>query len=51
MMLEVVTFYLVGIGLYHLFIGPLPLAERISGRNLQALFTTWLYTPSKPAHP
>jgi aminopeptidase N len=25
------------------------LSERISGRNLGALFTTWLYTPSKPA--
>jgi aminopeptidase N len=27
------------------------LAEHLSGRNLGALFTTWLYTPSKPAHP
>ncbi|AGL19135.1 peptidase M1 membrane alanine aminopeptidase [Actinoplanes sp. N902-109] len=27
------------------------LAERVSGRNLDALFTAWLYTPSKPAHP
>jgi len=26
-------------------------AERISGRDLDALFTAWLYTPSKPAHP
>jgi aminopeptidase N len=26
-------------------------AERISGRDLGALFTAWLYTPSKPAHP
>src|SRR5690242_1127762 len=25
------------------------LAEHISGRNLGALFTAWLYTPSKPA--
>ncbi|WP_433368101.1 M1 family metallopeptidase [Actinoplanes sp. CA-142083] len=25
------------------------LAERISGRDLGALFTAWLYTPSKPA--
>jgi len=24
------------------------LAERISGRQLDAFFTTWLYTPSKP---
>ncbi|NMO49943.1 M1 family metallopeptidase [Actinoplanes sp. TBRC 11911] len=27
------------------------LAERISGKDLSALFTTWLYTPSKPANP
>jgi hypothetical protein len=27
------------------------LAERISGQNLDELFTTWLYTPSKPAEP
>jgi aminopeptidase N len=27
------------------------LAEHVSGRNLGALFTTWLYTPSKPAQP
>jgi aminopeptidase N len=27
------------------------LAERISGRDLRALFTAWLYTTSKPAHP
>ncbi|WP_030436787.1 M1 family metallopeptidase [Actinoplanes subtropicus] len=27
------------------------LAERISGRDLDGLFTAWLYTPSKPAHP
>jgi aminopeptidase N len=27
------------------------LAERLSGRDLGPLFTTWLYTPSKPAHP
>jgi aminopeptidase N len=27
------------------------LAERLSGRDLGALFTTWLYTTSKPAHP
>jgi aminopeptidase N len=27
------------------------LAERISGRDLDALFTAWLYTASKPAHP
>jgi aminopeptidase N len=26
-------------------------AERISGQNLEALFTAWLYTPAKPAHP
>jgi aminopeptidase N len=26
-------------------------AERISGRDLGALFTAWLYTPAKPAHP
>jgi aminopeptidase N len=26
-------------------------AERISGRDLGPLFTAWLYTPSKPAHP
>ena len=26
-------------------------AERIAGRDLGALFTAWLYTPSKPAHP
>ena len=26
-------------------------AERVSGRDLGALFTAWLYTPSKPAHP
>ncbi|MEU4420270.1 M1 family metallopeptidase [Actinoplanes sp. NPDC024001] len=26
-------------------------AERVSGRDLDALFTAWLYTPSKPAHP
>ena len=25
------------------------LAKRISGKNLDALFTAWLYTPSKPA--
>ena len=36
-MLEVVTFYLVGIGLYHLFIGPLPLAERIGLDTLNKL--------------
>jgi len=24
------------------------LAERISGRQLDALFTTWLFTPAKP---
>jgi len=24
------------------------LADRISGRNLDALFQAWLYTPSKP---
>jgi aminopeptidase N len=27
------------------------LAEHISGRDLGGLFTTWLYTPAKPAHP
>jgi aminopeptidase N len=27
------------------------LAERLSGRDLGALFTAWLYTSSKPAHP
>ena len=27
------------------------LAERTSGKDLGALFTAWLYTPSKPAHP
>ncbi len=27
------------------------LAERISGKDLGALFTAWLYTASKPAHP
>jgi aminopeptidase N len=27
------------------------LAQHLSGRNLGALFTAWLYTPSKPAHP
>jgi aminopeptidase N len=27
------------------------LAEHTSGRDLGALFTAWLYTPSKPAHP
>jgi aminopeptidase N len=27
------------------------LAERISGRDLDGLFSAWLYTPSKPAHP
>lgn len=27
------------------------LAERLSGRDLGALFTAWLYTPAKPAHP
>jgi aminopeptidase N len=27
------------------------LSERISHKNLDALFTAWLYTPSKPAHP
>ncbi|MEV6845743.1 M1 family metallopeptidase [Actinoplanes sp. NPDC051411] len=27
------------------------LAEHISGHDLGALFTVWLYTPSKPAHP
>jgi aminopeptidase N len=27
------------------------LAERTSGRRLGALFTAWLYTTSKPAHP
>ena len=26
-------------------------AERVSGRDLGALFTAWLYTPSKPAQP
>ena len=26
-------------------------AERISGRQLDALFNAWLYTPSKPAAP
>ena len=36
-MLEVVAFYLVGIGLYHLFIGPLPLAERIGLDTLNKL--------------
>jgi uncharacterized membrane protein YqhA len=36
-MLEVVAFYLVGIGLYHLFIGPLPLAERIGLDSLNKL--------------
>jgi aminopeptidase N len=24
------------------------LAERVSGRQLDALFTTWLFTPAKP---
>lgn len=27
------------------------LAERVSGEQLDALFTTWLYTPGKPARP
>jgi aminopeptidase N len=27
------------------------LAERVSGEQLDPLFTTWLHTPSKPAHP
>lgn len=27
------------------------LAERISGRDLDAFFTTWLFTPSKPVVP
>ena len=27
------------------------LAEHLSGRDLGAFFTTWLYTASKPAHP
>jgi hypothetical protein len=26
-------------------------AERVSGRDLGALFTAWLYPTSKPAHP
>ena len=27
------------------------LAERVSGEQLDVLFTTWLYTPGKPARP
>jgi len=38
-MLEVVAFYLVGVGLYHLFIGRLPLAERIGLDTLDKLET------------
>ena len=30
---------------------PVALAEHISGRDLGALFTAWLYTPTKPPHP
>jgi aminopeptidase N len=29
----------------------LRLSERVSGEQLDALFTTWLYTPGKPARP
>jgi uncharacterized membrane protein YqhA len=38
-MLEVVAFYLVGVGLYHLFIAPLPLAQRIGLDSLDKLET------------